>query len=70
MLKERRKDAGGQAIKWASIQYTGNNTPTLRAMALVKQCWLKAGQNLIDKEYIKLQTVDEVIKFMYHCSRG
>ena len=30
MLKERRKEAGGRAIRWAAIQYSGDNTPTLR----------------------------------------
>ena len=54
MLKERRKEASGQAIRWASIQYTGHNTLSLCTMSLAQQCCLKAGQNIMDKELVKL----------------
>ena len=61
MLKERRKEAGGQAIRWASIQSSGDNTLTLCTMSLAQQCRLKAGQNIMDKEYVKLQIAEEAI---------
>ena len=57
-LKARR-GACGRAIQWAQIEYTGDNTTTLRPRDLVQARRLKAGDNLMDKEYVKLRIAEE-----------
>ncbi len=61
LLKDRRKAAGGRAFRLAEIEYSGDNTPTLRTRDLVKSSRLHAGHNIIDKEYVKLQSEEEAM---------
>ena len=59
LLKARRKEASGRAIQWAQIEYTGDNTTTLRPCDLVRSSRLKFGDNLMYKEYVKLRIAEE-----------
>lgn len=61
LLKERRKAAGGRAIHWADIEYSGDNTPTLRTRDLVLASRLEAGHNIVDKEYLKIRVAEEAM---------
>ncbi len=61
LLKDRRKAAGGRAVRWTEIEYSGDNTPTLRTMDLVQASRLHAGHNIIDKEYVKLRIAEEAM---------
>ena len=49
LRRARRVKAGGRVVKWATIEYSGDNTPTLHPRDLVKLCCLSAGQNIIDR---------------------
>ena len=50
LLKDRRVAAGGRAVQWADIEYSGDNTPTIRTRDLVEANRLQAGHNIVDKE--------------------
>ena len=61
LRKARRVEAGGRAVGWATIEYSGDNTPTLRPRDLVRQCHLSAGQNLMDKETVQMRIAEEAM---------
>ncbi len=58
-LKDRRKQAGGRAIEWSHLSYSGDNTPTLCTRDLVRASRLEAGQTIMDKEYVKMRIAEE-----------
>jgi len=61
LRKARRVEAGGRAVNWATIEYSGDNTPTLRPRDLVRRCYLSAGQNIMDKEMVQMRIAEEAM---------
>jgi hypothetical protein len=40
LRKARRAESGGRAVNWSSIEYSGDNSPSLRPRDLVHSCQL------------------------------
>ena len=54
LMKERRRAAGGRAVEWEKIKYTGDNSSLIRSRDRVILHRLQAGHNIMDKEYVRL----------------
>ena len=59
MLRMRRKAAGGKALLAHNIEYSGDNTSTLRPMRTVLSSRLENGDTFVDKDILKLRIAEE-----------
>jgi hypothetical protein len=61
LRKAGRAESGGHAANWSSIEYSGDNTPSLHPRELVHHCRLSPGQNFVDKEVVQMRIAEEAM---------
>jgi hypothetical protein len=61
LRKARRAESGGRAVNWSSIEYSGDNSPSLCPRDLVCSCRLSHGQNFVDKDVVQMRIAEEAM---------